>query len=204
MKDKKILITASVLLFLIGTLYLIQQGKNNTSNVFNQNTIAPKQKISTARECTGQPTPSQTEGPYYKTGSPKRKNITEDVSGEKLVVTGFVYDSNCQPIASAWLDFWQADSNGQYDNQGYILRGHQFTDENGKYNLETIVPAAYETRPSHIHVKVRNGNGPVLTSQLYFPDETQNTRDSIFNAALVMKISEENGGTVGTFDFILP
>jgi protocatechuate 3,4-dioxygenase beta subunit len=32
----------------------------------------------------------------------------------------------CQPVLSARVDFWQADSAGQYDNQGYTLRGYQW------------------------------------------------------------------------------
>ena len=55
------------------------------------------------------------------------------MSGTKLIVTGYVFTTDCQPIAKAWLDFWQADSRGQYDNTGYTLRGHQFTDSQGHY-----------------------------------------------------------------------
>src|SRR5437773_2103220 len=82
-----------------------------------------------AAGCSGTITPAVTEGPYYKAGSPERTDLLEaGIPGTKLVITGYVYDRNCQPIAGAWLDFWQADGNGQYDNSGYKLRGHQFTD----------------------------------------------------------------------------
>ena len=74
-------------------------------------------------------TPSLTEGPYYKSGSPEQANLfQEGMPGTKIVITGYVYDTNCQPVANAWLDFWQADANGNYDNSGYTLRGHQYTD----------------------------------------------------------------------------
>ncbi|MBI2049451.1 intradiol ring-cleavage dioxygenase [Candidatus Roizmanbacteria bacterium] len=149
----------------------------------------------TELDCNGIPTPSQTEGPYYKEGSPKRNNIAENVPGEKLVITGFVLNKDCKPIANTWLDFWQADSEGVYDNNGYTLRGHQFTDENGMYRLETIIPAAYGTRPPHIHVKIRSEKGTSLTSQIYFPNSPQNKTDPIFNQELII----ENG----TFNFVL-
>ena len=38
------------------------------------------------------------------------------------------------------MDFWQANENGDYDNLGFNFRGKIITDENGNYNLETIIP----------------------------------------------------------------
>src|SRR5215216_3369259 len=41
-------------------------------------------------------TPSLTEGPYYKSGSPEQPNLYQDgMAGTKLVVTGYVHDTNC-------------------------------------------------------------------------------------------------------------
>ena len=149
-----------------------------------------------SKDCLGIPTPQQTEGPYYKTGSPQTNNIAQGIVGEKLKVTGFVFDRNCRPVANAWLDFWQADAKGVYDNSGYKLRGHQYSNHLGKYTLETIVPGAYETRPPHIHVKVGAADGLILTSQLYFPNAGQKD--------LIMDIVDEEDGKIGTFNFILP
>src|SRR5689334_18639818 len=60
--------------------------------------------------CSGTPTPSQTEGPYYKAGSPERTSLREaGLSGPPLTITGYVLSTKCQPIAHALLDFWQAD-----------------------------------------------------------------------------------------------
>ena len=111
-------------------------------------------------------TPAQTEGPYYTPNSPERASLIEPgMGGTKLIVTGYVLTTDCQPIANAWLDFWQADDQGVYDNAGYRLRGHLFTDETGRYTLETIVPGEYPGRTQHIHVKVQAPNGPILTTQ---------------------------------------
>lgn len=161
------------------------------------------QEVKKPLGCSGIPTPSQTEGPYYKVGSPQRNNIAESLPREKLIVTGFVFDKNCKVIPGAWLDFWHADSKGVYDNSGYNLRGHQFTDQDGRYQLETIIPAAYETRPPHIHVKVKTPNGPILITQMYFPNENLNKVDPIFNPALIMEIKDTSTGKEATFNFIL-
>lgn len=201
------LIIVIVLVMVLGVMGFLFQNQTKVSKlgVPKEKESSREVKFEQSKECDGQLTPSQTEGPYYKTGSPERINIRASSVGEKLTVTGFVFDKNCKSIKGAWMDFWQADGNGNYDNAGYNLRGHQFTDENGKYVLETVLPGKYPGRTPHIHVKVRaKENGPVLTSQLYFPGEDQNTRDSIFNQALVVKMKETNGIKTATFNFVVP
>lgn len=149
-------------------------------------------------------TPRQTEGPFYKPRSPERTSLLEPGStGTPIVLTGYVLSRRCQPIARALLDFWHADDRGQYDNQGSRFRGHQFTDEAGRYHLETIVPGLYPGRTRHFHVKVQAPNRPILTTQLYFPAEPHNARDRIFNSALLMAIQDTADGKVGMFHFIL-
>ena len=149
-------------------------------------------------------TPTQTEGPYFKTNSPERKSLLEmGITGTKLVLTGQVLSTDCKPIAKALLDFWHADDNGVYDNEGFKLRGHQFSDNEGKYSLETIVPGLYPGRTRHFHIKVQAPNNPVLTTQLYFPNEPRNSSDSIFNPALVMAVQDTKDGKSATFSFVL-
>jgi protocatechuate 3,4-dioxygenase beta subunit len=150
-------------------------------------------------------TPSLTEGPYYKSGSPEQADLyQEGMAGIKLVVTGYVYDTNCQPVAHAWLDFWQADAKGNYDNGGYTLRGHQYTDANGRYQLTTVVPGLYPGRTEHIHVKVQAPNGQIITSQLFFPGVVQNNSDGIYNAGLLLSITGTGDGLDGQYNFVVP
>jgi len=145
-----------------------------------------------------------TEGPYYKPNSPERTSLIEPgIAGTKLVLTGYVLSVDCKPIAHALLDFWQADGKGQYDNAGYTLRGHQFTDDAGRYQLETIVPGLYPGRTEHIHVKVQSPKGPILTTQLFFPGVASNQTDQIFDPKLLMTIQDAAEGKLGTFDFVL-
>ena len=150
-------------------------------------------------------TPEVGEGPYYKTGSPQRNNVIgKGTNGEKLTVTGHVLDTLGNPVNGAWLDFWQADGNGEYDNIGYNLRGHQFTDITGTYRLETVIPAMYGTRTPHIHVKLRATSLTlIVTSQLFFPDQARNKTDPIFNPKLVMAVTGSPGNTQASFDFVL-
>jgi protocatechuate 3,4-dioxygenase beta subunit len=150
-------------------------------------------------------TPAMTEGPYFSPGSPERASLLEpDVIGTPLVITGYVLSADCEPIAGALLDFWQADGQGEYDNAGYRLRGHQFTDQAGRYRLETVAPGEYPGRTPHIHVKVQAPDGPVLTTQMFLPDEPGNQSDSIFSPDLVMVMqAAAEAGLQATFDFVL-
>jgi protocatechuate 3,4-dioxygenase beta subunit len=151
-----------------------------------------------------EPTVAQTEGPYYTPNTPERTSLLEEgITGTNLLLSGFVLGTDCTPITRALVDFWHCDDAGVYDNEGYRLRGHQFTDEQGRYQLTTIVPGVYPARTRHIHVKVQAPNQPVLTTQLYFPNEPANDRDGIFNPSLVVAASEEAGGMNALFNFVL-
>jgi protocatechuate 3,4-dioxygenase beta subunit len=154
--------------------------------------------------CGAQPSVAQTEGPYFKRNSPEKSDLAADVNrGTPLVVSGTVMSTSCQPAARALLDVWQADADGEYDNTGNRLRGHLFSDDSGRYRFETVVPGLYPGRTRHIHVKVQAPNGPVLTTQLYFPGEPQNASDSIFDKQLLMKVTDAGDGKNATFDFVV-
>jgi protocatechuate 3,4-dioxygenase beta subunit len=150
------------------------------------------------------PTPAQTEGPYFTPGSPERANLVDEgMKGDRISLAGFVLDRRCQPVSNALLDLWHADAGGQYDNQGYRLRGHQFSDAQGRFVFETIVPGLYPGRTRHFHLKVQAPGRDILTTQLYFPGEPQNARDGIFNKALLMDVEQEAGTKIGRYDFVL-
>ena len=148
----------------------------------------------------GELTAPQTEGPFFKPKSPLRASLLEkNLGGEKILVTGVVLSRTCRPVANALLDFWHSDDAGEYDNRGYRYRGHQFSDAEGRFRLETIVPAQYPGRTRHIHVKVQAPGRRVLTTQLYFPGDPGNARDSLYRAELAMR----RNGSEGRFDFVI-
>ena len=151
-----------------------------------------------------EPTMAQTEGPYFKPSSPERIELFEaGMAGQPIELAGFVLTRNCKPIAGALLDFWQADDRGQYDNSGFRLRGHQFTEADGRFRLRTVVPGAYVGRTRHIHVKVQPRGGRVLTTQLYFPGEAKNRSDGLFRRELLMRTTKHAGLLAARFDFVV-
>ena len=147
--------------------------------------------------CDSDLTPENMEGPYYKANTPERTSLLEDgMQGDKLILVGYVSNSDCFPIPGVWLDFWQANANGEYDNEGYALRGHQFTDNKGRYYLETILPGEYPQRPiEHIHVKLQAPNGELITTQLYFPSDPVE--------GLTVDLQEQDGYYLAIFNFVI-
>ena len=92
-------------------------------------------------------TPSQTIGPFFHVGLKWEggDRIETAVPGERIVLTGCIYDGQGAPVADALLETWQADCAGPAGGGaparacGY---GRVATDASGRYRLETTGPKA--------------------------------------------------------------
>ena len=120
-----------------------------------------------------------------------------------MTIAGYVLTEDCKPVAKALVELWHADETGTYDNDGHRLRGHQFTDGEGRWWFDTIVPGHYPGRTRHYHIKVQRPDADALTTQLYFPGELGNENDRIFNPALLLDVSLDNGKKFGRYDFVV-
>jgi len=131
--------------------------------------------------------------------------IDAGMPGVPILIIGRVFDQDCNPMAGAKLDFWLADVNGEYDNVGYTLRGHLFTDENGHFALESIEPTPYTGRPSHIHVKVFAPDGrELLTTQMYFSGSEASSDVTASPDLLADYLGpDENGRQQVLFNFVV-
>ena len=150
-----------------------------------------------------------TEGPFYKPDTPERRMLRDAATvGVPLTVRGRVFADDCRPLAGAVLDVWSCDGNGVYDNDGYRLRGHQFTDAGGAFAFETVKPKDYRNfgihRTPHIHVKVQGRDTKLLTTQLYFPGEALNAQDWFYRDDLLVRLERAAPAAyLATFDFVL-
>jgi protocatechuate 3,4-dioxygenase beta subunit len=151
------------------------------------------------------PTLPEIEGPFFKPASPLRGDLREPgIAGRPVELAGFVLTRACRPVAGALVELWHADDQGEYDNKGFRLRGHLFTDAKGHYAFNTIVPGLYPGRTRHFHVKVQAAaESPVLTTQLYFPNEPRNREDDFFHSALVMQVAPSDDALRARFDVVL-
>lgn len=165
----------------------------------------PAQLVPTPACGEAGPTPAQTEGPFFTPGTPLKRDFTADAAGggTRIAIAGYVLTRDCEPVPGALVELWHADDDGEYDNDGFRLRGHQFADAQGRWWFETIVPGLYPGRTRHFHVKVQRSGGPVLTTQLYFPGEAANERDFIFDPALLLDIARAPDGGYARFDFVM-
>ncbi|MEM9691235.1 MAG: hypothetical protein AAGA56_01700, partial [Myxococcota bacterium] len=156
------------------------------------------------------------EGPCYRSGAPQRDDrTTADTEGDRITLRGRVLTPGCEPLVGAELDFWQADAEGRYDNDGvddpedgaFVLRGRVLTNDEGRYTLRTIVPGRYlngaQFRPAHIHVKVVAAGLAPLTTQLYFEGDPFNEVDAFILESLIMPVRSEGGELAADFDFVL-
>jgi protocatechuate 3,4-dioxygenase beta subunit len=168
-------------------------------DAFGQGELAPTPECRDSDE----PTPRQTEGPFYRPRSPRRSDLTEGVKGRVIELSGLVLTRRCNPLPRTIVDLWHADDKGEYDNKGFRLRGHQISDAAGRYRFRTIVPAVYSGRTRHFHVKVAVPERSVLTTQLYFPDEPENAQDFLFRRELLMRVTPAGDGLAAQFDFVI-
>lgn len=151
-----------------------------------------------------EPTLRRMEGPFYVPDSPRRNVLLEEgMPGTRLLLHGRVLSTRGRPIPGALLDFWQADVDGEYDLDGFRLRGHQLSDAQGRYALRTIVPAPYAFRAPHIHVRVQAPKQHALPTQLFFPNHPRNRTDGIYRDSLLMTVRDARNGKEALFDFIL-
>jgi len=147
---------------------------------------------------------AQNEGPFFKLNAPLCHDLATDVrGGKRITIAGLVINKHCRPIPGSLLEIWHADDLGRYDDVGFRFRGHQQADDKGRWWFNTIVPAAYPGRTRHYHFKVQRPGGRLLTTQLYFPGEPLNQRDSLFDHRLLLHVTAASDGSAGRYDFVV-
>jgi len=157
-------------------------------------------------------TPKETSGPFYPARDQPDKDVdltlveenSDRAEGEIIHVKGQVLDDNCDPVAGALVEIWQANKWGRYHHESdpnpapldpnFQGWGQAATDEEGKYSFKTIFPGAYPvspewTRTPHIHFKVSKRGYHELVTQMYFEGQDLNKTDRLI---LAMPKGESN------------
>jgi protocatechuate 3,4-dioxygenase beta subunit len=115
------------------------------------------------------PTPSNTLGPFYRAGAPRKERLIEPgASGSPLLVSGRVIDTEGRVLSDAKVEVFHADASGEYDMRGFNCRGEIPVGRSGDYQYETIIPAGYGGRAQHIHYVISAPGHKRLVTQLYF------------------------------------
>ena len=187
-----------------------------------------------------QPTHPDILGPFWAGRAPFRGKVTPPLApGQLLVIAGRLWSHKTkQPLPNVVLDIWQADHKGVYDFQNkkrtarrpvlaeargfsggtqpapadFKNRIRLLTDEAGRYEYETIKPAAYgvgnSTRPAHIHYMAQARGHSRLITQCYFKGDPHIARDPwASKSPLIITLQKEKcaEGTYlrGRFDLVL-
>eukprot|EP01084_Bolivina_argentea_P192016 329707_1 len=160
--------------------------------------------LSSDNTCSVLSTGEDIPGPFYLKNAPNRITLYDsNDDGIQLQISGKVTDLECVPLSNVYIDFWQANPNGEYDKTGFKFRGGLYTNENGEYELYTLTPGTYSGRPVHIHVKLFIDDEEVFTTQIYFDGYIGNDLWFDQNRAIILyPINQHNTSYSGTFNFV--
>jgi protocatechuate 3,4-dioxygenase, alpha subunit len=121
-----------------------------------------------------------------------------EVAGERIELTGQVFDADGKPVPDAMLEIWQANASGRYASpddprqdlpldEGFIGFGRGATDNEGRFRFLTIRPGRVpgpgnRLQSPHIAVGLF-GRGVIkrLATRVYFADEPANAEDPILD-----------------------
>jgi catechol 1,2-dioxygenase len=162
----------------------------------------------TAGEATNAHTASAILGPFFRHDAPILENESTIVhgvdDGEMTYMHGTVLDAvTRKPVAGAWIDVWEASTNGLYEQQDpnqvdCNLRGKFKTDANGRYAFYCLRPTPYPIpfdgpagellqlldrhpyRPAHIHLTIIKDGYKALTTQIFDRKDPWLKNDSVF------------------------
>jgi protocatechuate 3,4-dioxygenase, beta subunit len=123
-----------------------------------------------------------------------------DPIGERIVVSGRVFDTEGKPLPDTLVEIWQANAAGRYRHRwdnwpapldpNFSGAGRCVTDAEGRYRFTTIRPGPYPWgnhhnawRPAHIHFSLLGrAFAQRLVTQMYFPGDPFFAFDPIFNS----------------------
>jgi protocatechuate 3,4-dioxygenase alpha subunit len=151
-------------------------------------------------------TPSQTIGPFFAYSLAAEQYgydynsvangflLNPDDEGERIIITGKVFDGEGNTVHDALIELWQADMQGIYrslpinkKNDGFTGFGRLGTGAHTahKFSFITIKPGTVnEQQAPHINVILfLRGSLVPLYTRIYFSDEEQaNNNDELLNA----------------------
>jgi protocatechuate 3,4-dioxygenase alpha subunit len=159
-----------------------------------------KIEINTPPSGAGGPTPSQTIGPFFAYSLTAQQYgynydsivsgslVDETIEGQRIIITGQIFDGQGKPINDAVIELWQPDLRFENDKNskssiGFARLGTGPTPDHS-FRFTTIKPKVANGQAPHINVIVMmRGSLHHLYTRLYFDDESEaNEQDALLNA----------------------
>lgn len=176
-------------------------------------------------------------GPYFIEGTPlieaepgKPLVLTQrpDEAGKVLYFKGNVSNVDGKKLANTRVEMWQNDASAKYsafdsDAPRYNLRGHFYTDENGDFEVKTIVPLPYSIptdgptgefleytdqhpmRPAHLHLMFEAAGHETLITQVFSEDDEwlENDVADGVRLDLLTKFEDKGSHIEAALDFVM-
>jgi hydroxyquinol 1,2-dioxygenase len=145
-------------------------------------------------------------GPFYVQAAPEKPlgaDISGDMRGEPLFVSGTVRSQAGRPISDAVIDVWHSNDDGYYDLQltgqnETAMRARFHADAEGRFHFWTIKPAAYPIpsdgpvgrmleaqgrhpwRPAHVHFMIAAPEAETLVTHVFAAGDQYIDSDVVF------------------------
>lgn len=171
-------------------------------------------------------TPATVLGPFHIDGSPTAPfghDMSDDVPGTPLIITGRIADTSGRPLPDVVLDVWQADTDGNYESQipdidEARLRAKYRTRADGSYAIRTVAPRGYSIpmdgpvgdlikrteishfRPAHVHFLIEHPGYEKLVTHLFQEGAEYLERDVVFGTKDALVVPFEPTGPGPTPD----
>src|SRR6201995_3999786 len=131
-------------------------------------------------------TASQTIGPYWHLiDDPSWADLTRfGASGEKIILTGMLFDGAGAPVTDAAVEIWQTSPQA---SETFPAFGRCRTDGQGSFRFVTLKPGPVAglgnaQQAPHVAVSIfARGLLKALTTRLYFQDEPLNETDPVLS-----------------------
>jgi protocatechuate 3,4-dioxygenase beta subunit len=167
----------------------------------------------------GKGTQSSLLGPFYRQDSPMMElgqSIATKTKAPEVCLFGRITDPAGKPIPNASIEIWQTDDDGDYDLQKHDpsimdLRGHFYSDSDGRYYLRSVVPRGYSIpldgpvgsmihaqgrdgrRPAHIHFLVGAPGYHEVATALYMTGDSHLEADTVFGVSDSLVVGVRDG-----------
>lgn len=112
----------------------------------------------------------------------------ETAKGQKITISGTVYDSNCVPLSDAMIYIWQPNYLGEYQNgtgdfskydRNFKGSGAFYTGNLGVYSFITIMPGVNENYAPHVNFLIKHKDFYDFQTRVFFENQAANERDPI-------------------------
>lgn len=171
--------------------------------------------------------PSQTVGPFFAFGlisGDENKLVNDQTAGQRITLTGQLFDGDGAPVLDGLIEIWQPDTNGHFNhpndpNQAkadpnFAGFGRSQTEDAGTFRFDTIKPGSIpniDGAAPYINLRVfARGMLIHAVTRIYFADEAANASDPVLanvdparRDTLIAQPESAAGGVVYRFDLHL-